>query len=269
MALIHCSFYSEALKIGTDVNVIIPTPHPMEDPINPGDYFHEGAKYQTLYLLHGTHGDYTDWQRFTSIELFAQLSKLMVVMPSAANSMYQDMIYGPQYFTYITEELPRFIRTLFPSSDKREDNFIAGLSMGSMGAYNCGIRRPDVYSKVIGLSGGMNMLWLNGSDDETATTQPWPFRAILPPPFDGKGTGLDDEPILRQHVKDGVELPDFYLAVGTEDFIYELSQKTRALMTELGLNFTYEEGPGVHDWVFWNTYIQKAIDWLDLKKTTV
>ena len=273
MALIHCNFFSEALRMNTDINVIIPTPHPVENPLNPGNYFHEGAKYQTLYLLHGTYGDYTDWQRLSSIEKYAQFAKLMVVMPSGANAMYQDMVYGPQYFTYLTEELPRYVRTLFPSSEKREDTFIGGLSMGSMGAYNAGIRRPDVYSKVIGLSGGMNFLSLNGTnakaEGQEDSTAPWPFKAILPPPFDGKGTGMDDEPILREHVKNGVVLPDFYLAVGTEDFIYSLSQKTRAIMAELGLNFTYEEGPGIHDWDFWDEYIQHAIKWLNLKNNTV
>lgn len=49
MALIHCNFFSEALRMNTDINVIIPTPHPVENPLNPGNYFHEGAKYQTLY----------------------------------------------------------------------------------------------------------------------------------------------------------------------------------------------------------------------------
>ncbi len=259
--------------MNTDINVIIPTPHPMENPLNPGNYFHNGAKYQTLYLLHGTYGDYTDWQRLSSIEKYAQFAKLMVVMPSGANAMYQDMVYGPQYFTYLTEELPQYVRTLFPSSQKRENTFIGGLSMGSMGAYNAGIRHPDVYSKVIGLSGGMNFLSLNNetakAENQEEDTPPWPFKAILPPPYDGKNTGMDDEPILRSHVKNGVLLPDFYLAVGTEDFIYALSQKTRAIMAELKLNFTYEEGPGIHDWNFWDEYIQHAIKWLNLKGTTV
>lgn len=274
MALIHCNFFSTALSMNTDINVIIPSPHPMETPLNPGNYFHTGAKFQTLYLLHGTYGDYTDWQRLTSIEKYAQFAKLMVVMPSGANAMYQDMVHGPQYFTFITEELPRFVRTMFPSSDKREDNFIGGLSMGAMGAYNIGIRRPDVFGKVIGLSGGMTFLSLNGPNtqadpNEEYNTAPWPFEAILPSPYDGKGTGLDDEPILREHVKNGDTLPDFYLAVGTEDFIHPLAQRTRELMTELGVNFTYEEGPGVHDWNFWDEYIQHAIQWLGLKNTTV
>jgi S-formylglutathione hydrolase FrmB len=28
---------------------------------------------------------------------------------------------------------------------------------------------------------------------------------------------------------------------------------------------TYEEGPGKHDWVFWDTYIKKILAWLPLE----
>lgn len=28
-----------------------------------------------------------------------------------------------------------------------------------------------------------------------------------------------------------------------------------------GVNHTYLESPGVHDWTFWNEYIEKAIMW--------
>ena len=214
MALIHCNFFSEALRSNTDINVIIPTPHPVETPLNPGNYFHKGAKYQVLYLLHGTYGDYTDWQRLSSIEKYAQFAKLMVVMPSGANAFYQDMASGPQYFTFMTEELPAFIQTVFPASEKREDTFIGGLSMGAGGALNLGIRRPDLYGKVIALSGGMNFLAAMDTSKPEAYDAPWPWKAIFPAPYDGVGSGLDDLPILKKQLADGVELPKIFLAVG-------------------------------------------------------
>jgi S-formylglutathione hydrolase FrmB len=34
-------------------------------------------------------------------------------------------------------------------------------------------------------------------------------------------------------------------------------------MTEIGLKHTYLESPGIHDWVFWDAYIEKALVWLD------
>ena len=30
------------------------------------------------------------------------------------------------------------------------------------------------------------------------------------------------------------------------------------------VDVTYEEGPGVHDWLFWDKYIYKALQWLPL-----
>ena len=84
--------------MNTDLNVIIPTPHPAETPLNLGNYFHKGAKYQVLYLLHGTYGDYTDWQRLTSIEKYAQEAKLMVVMPSGANAFIRIWPTAPSTF---------------------------------------------------------------------------------------------------------------------------------------------------------------------------
>ena len=115
MAFFQVNFFSPTLRFGTDVNVVIPTPN-SDELMNHKDtsYFHTGAKYQVLYLLHGAYGDYSDWMRLTSIEKYAQNHKIAVVMPSASNSFYQDMYRGSQYLTYLTEELPEFIESLFP-----------------------------------------------------------------------------------------------------------------------------------------------------------
>ena len=90
MANIHCNYYSNALQLNTDINVVIPTPN-SDELMNHKDtsYWREGAKYQVLYLLHGTYGDYSDWCHLTSIEKYAQNHKIMVVMPSvgASNSL--------------------------------------------------------------------------------------------------------------------------------------------------------------------------------------
>lgn len=259
------NFYSDALKFSTDVNVIVPTPSDI-DSKDTASYFEEGAKYQVLYLLHGTYADHHDWTRLSSIERYAQEAKLVVVFPSGENSFWQDMYIGPKYFTYITEELPRYIRTIFPVSAAREDTFIGGLSMGAFGALNAALRCPEKYAAAICLSYGMNLCEVIEAPDGS---QPWPFRAILPPPYDGKGTGLDDGAILERLVASGKELPRIYMAVGCDDFVYPRVQRTRAFMDNLKVPYTYEEGPGEHNWVFWDEYIQRGIRWLGVKGTTL
>jgi putative tributyrin esterase len=260
MALIHMTYISPAIATGVDVNVVIPTPRNSEVVAGKDGYFHEGAKFPVLYLLHGTWSDYSEWVRRTRLELFCDRYKLIVVMPSGANSFFQDMEAGGQYFTYMTEELPRYMKTIFPISDKREETFIGGLSMGAYAAFNIALRRPDLYSHAIALSGGFDFL----SQIILDKPQPWPWKAILPPPYDGRGTAMDDLPMLKEKVAAGVDLPKFYMAIGTEDFLYEAVQPSRKALAELGVDHVYVEGSGGHDWSFWDTYIEKAIAWTGL-----
>lgn len=92
-------------------------------------------KHPTLYLLHGLSDDHTIWLRRTSIERYVASMGLAVVMPAVHRSFYTDMDKGYRYWTFISEELPALARSFFPLSDKREDNFAAGLSMGGYGAF--------------------------------------------------------------------------------------------------------------------------------------
>lgn len=271
MANIHCNYYSDALKLNTDLNIIIPTPN-SDELMNHKDtsYWRAGAKYQVLYLLHGTYGDYSDWEHLTSIEKYAQNHKLMVVMPSVANSFYQDMAIGPKYLTFLTEELPAYITTLFPASPRREDNFVAGLSMGGYGAWHVAFTKPEQYAAAASLSGALSFPFdMKEYFDDPAS--PWPFRAIFEN-CDVKAVGSTEANLLIQVKKilaEGKPMPKLFQTVGTEDFTYDTNQAMRRALEELGVAFTYEEHPGIHDWDYWDTHIQRVLDWLPLANTTV
>lgn len=56
------------------------------------------------------------------------------------------------------------------------------------------------------------------------------------------------------------------MAIGTDDFLYERNQEYRKFLTEEGVDFTYEEGPGGHEWDFWDMQLKKFVDWLPLSK---
>jgi len=69
--------------------------------------------YKVLYLLHGLSDDASAWQRYTNIEILARERDLVVVMPDGGRSMYADMQNGQAYFTYLTEELPAYLKAVF------------------------------------------------------------------------------------------------------------------------------------------------------------
>lgn len=55
-------------------------------------------------------------------------------------------------YDYLTEELMPLIYGWFPASDRREDNFIAGLSMGGRGAIKYTVNHPELFAAAAVLS---------------------------------------------------------------------------------------------------------------------
>jgi S-formylglutathione hydrolase FrmB len=55
------------------------------------------------------------------------------------------------------------------------------------------------------------------------------------------------------------------LCCGTEDFLLQANRDYRDFLQKEEIDFTYEEGPGSHDWDFWDTYIKRVLDWLPLE----
>lgn len=151
MALLHTGFFSQALGMCVSCDVILP--QFSSSLIGMKTAAARGPR-KVLYLLHGMSDDETIWQRRTSIERYAAPLGLAVVMPAAQISSYANMAHGGRYFDYIADELPETMRGFFGFSDRREDNFIAGLSMGGAGCMKIGLARPERFGAIGCLSAG-------------------------------------------------------------------------------------------------------------------
>ncbi len=137
---------------------------PQRRPGDPQDNYQ--TPFRVLYLLHGYSDDQTAWQRWTSIERYAEGLNLAVVMPAAQNSFYTDMVHGGKFFTFLTEELPAVVHDLFPLSTERADTFVAGLSMGGYGAFKLALSRPDLYAAAASLSGALDICEVVKENDD-------------------------------------------------------------------------------------------------------
>ncbi|MNO08323.1 hypothetical protein D3C81_2309100 [compost metagenome] len=60
--------------------------------------------------------------------------------------------------------------------------------------------------------------------------------------------------------------PLLYQCCGTEDFLYKDNQTFRKACAKTSLSLTYEEGPGEHEWGYWDTKIRDVLAWLPLSK---
>lgn len=270
MAFFQVNFFSPTLGFNTDIDVFIPTPN-SDEILNKkkSDYFQKDRKYQVLYLLHGAYGDYTDWMRLTSIEKYAQNHKLAVVMPSASNSFYQDMFRGSDYLTYLTEELPKFVKAIFPISGRREDTFVAGLSMGGYGAVRLAFTKPEQYAACASLSGAIDIVSCKEQNDDGSIEGPFLWDSILEHADEIEGTDADLFALAKKQKALGKELPKVFQTCGTEDFIYQPNVSAHKKLLEAGVDVTYEEHPGIHDWDYWDTHIQRALDWMPLANNSV
>lgn len=275
MALMHLNFESEYLGSNTDVNIILPD-RPRE--ISSSAFYGNGKKYRVLWLLHGTFGDYTDWIRKSSIELYACENDLIVVMPSAGNSDYgtwNNFTLGYDSEKYIIEELMPLVYHWLPASSQREDNFIAGLSMGGQGALKFAMKYPQKFDAAAVLSYAPSDLREN--------------RDSLQKLFDQKRSDvMDDRDIMHMKQRqynvmhryetlddylnsdDNLwklvekvnpdDLPRLFFACGTEDpLVGPQFPLFRKHLEDLGIQAQYSQGPGSHEWRVWERDIQKAL----------
>ena len=261
MALMHVKFFSESLGMSVSMDAIIPQAANGQVGMSS---VADGGPYQTLYLLHGMSDDHTIWQRRTSIERYAADLGIAVIMPSTELGWYTDMYHGLKWWTYVSEELPRICRKFFPLSDKREDTFAAGLSMGGYGAAKLGLGAGETFSNVATLSGGLDVCAILSSPDITGDrTDLW--TNIFGPLEYCKGGDNDLFALAEKRAEKG-NMPRVYQWCGTEDFLYKHNVDFRDHLLKLGYDLTYEEGPGDHQWKYWDEKIQRVLEWLPIKK---
>jgi S-formylglutathione hydrolase FrmB len=250
MALVDCDFYSESLEMGASVTVVLP--QATETQIGVDAAAGPAGDLPVLYLLHGLSDDHSACTRYTSIERYAAAAGLAVVMPAVGRSFYADERHGHRYWTYLSEELPRVMGSFFRFSDRREDTFVAGLSMGGYGAVRLALTHPDRFAAVASLSGALDVLALAGL----------PERQDLFDRVYGGRPGADEDlfALLADATVD--DLPPMYVSCGTEDPLLPLSQRFAKEAVAAGAAVTTDFRPGEHEWGLWDDVIQDVIHWL-------
>lgn len=264
MALIQCDFFSDVLGLSTAMTVILPQATTKQIGLT-GSVLAE--KHPTLYLFHGMSDDHTIWLRRTSLERYVAPLGLAVVMPAVHRSFYTDMVYGHKYWTFISEELPSLARAFFPLSGNRDENFVAGLSMGGYGAFKLALTSPERYAAAASLSGALDIATtVRDIHDPELRAE---LQLVFGDPDSVAGSRNDLFHLARQ-VADSFQVkPRLYQCCGTADPLYESNVRAKEHFFSLGFDLTYEEGPGEHEWGYWDQQIQKVLDWLLLRKEFV
>lgn len=260
MAVISVNFNSDALLRKVNYLAIVPTDAPAD--LNGKK---DKGPYRTVYLLHGFTDDYHSWIQETRIVSLAMKYHIAVIMPDGCNSFYVDQECTDSHFgEYIGKELVEATRALFPLSHERKDTFIGGLSMGGYGAIRNGLKYNKTFGAIVGLSSALIEKQVVDSKEDSAIR--FDKRSYYKGIFGNLENLLTSDKYtfsLVKMLKEKKEsFPRIFMACGTEDFLIENNRALRDYFKSEGVDITYYESPGVHEWGFWDKYIEKAIPWL-------
>lgn len=266
------NFHSETLGFHTTVHVLFPEPHDY-GVLDNGPFDEE---LPVLYLLHGLRGGAHTWTAYTSLERYMHdaRKKLIVVMPEMGNDFYTDQAIGWKYFTYVSEELPRIMETFMRISPKRENTYVAGLSMGGYGALKMALARPEKFAYAAAFSSAVDIEMRmraaaqiqekadgpqsksDRDSKEVARTCEFIFGDV-----EGiHGSQNDLFHLLETTAQSDGPKPKLYISCGTADGLFgdnvRFFKKAQSLGYDVAFHEEVNEG---HAWRFWDKEIEKQI----------
>jgi putative tributyrin esterase len=273
MAVITCHLNETTLLgMATTVSIVIPEPPkgPLAPNQDPNHLVPADRKYPVLWLLHGGGDIHSDWLHRSDIFDLASEYGIAVVMPDAQMSFFVDMAHGPQWFTYLTEALPAYVYEHFPISDKREDNFVAGASMGGYGALLFALRRPDRYSAVALFGAGVQLPQQYAAGPVSLGPSGGDFDIILGNAFGERDTVLggpnDCYALARKVLEAGGPVPKVISLCGRNDFGFQQNIAYRDYLRKLGLGCDWYESDADHSFKTWHDFLPIVMEWLPIQK---
>ena len=210
-------------------------------------------KFPVLYLLHGSGGDETAWTELGCVprildNLIAkgEAVPMIVVMPNgnigvqaAPGETKDNLSFRPVMSNQIPsnykngtyeasfQEIISFTEKRFCAAKGKKNRAVAGLSMGGFHSLYIALNHPDSF----------NYLGL--------------FSAGLVPLF------TSDSPVYQnvdQKLKE-LRLKLFWIAIGKDDFLYDVNTEFRGKLDDLGVPYEYLETSRGHLWCNWRQYL--------------
>lgn len=267
MALVQVNFFSESLLRNVNLVCVIPNDKREMDGegLRPAD-----KPLKTLYMLHGIYSGEWDWLTQTRLFKYAKDRNLAVILPCGENGFYNDSpARHDLYSRFIGQELVAYTRSLFHLSDKREDTFIGGLSMGGLGAFEMGFRYPETFGYVGALSTATMAQEGFPEKDDTSMyllSNRTFFESVFGPEKTFEGSENDIYKLAKDLKESGKPLPKIFQAIGVEDPFLEGNQRLCKYLESIGIPVDYTEDKGGHDWAFWDRNMYRLFDWLPVEQ---
>lgn len=166
-----------------------------------------------------------------------------------ANPLCVDSAHGNAE-SYLSQDVPAWVRANLQVATDRESWAIGGLSNGGTCALQLAVRAPGVYGRFLDISGEYEPL--NGSRHDTIQEY-----------FDGDAAAY--AAINPVEIMQRQRFPDTAgrIAVGLADRTYQSQlRKVLAVCQGAGMDMSWLDVPGGHNWQAWAPGLELSLDWL-------
>ena len=212
------SLYSNILKASVKYNVYLP------------DGFNESGKtYPVVYLLHGLHGDYTDWAKRASAKAIAdeligtgEAVEMVIIMPNAGGD--------------------------------KGHRAVMGLSMGGGGSTVYSQRHPELFS-----SGYAMSAWLDYEDGHVKGNDGEKDKLYYVCKSVRDYSALDFIDNADEKTLEALRSVAWFIDCGDDDFLVELSFRLHMKMKAAKVKSELRIRNGVHNWEYWHGSLRLAL----------
>lgn len=252
MNLFSVNMFSEVLQTNVEVNIAMPSVECMKKC---------GKKPAVLYLLHGLYGSSQSWIINSNVLRYNKENNLAIVMPDMNNTFFVNNSAGIKYLDFCAYELLEFVEKTFNVSDKREDNFVCGLSMGGYGAYRIALERPEKFFAAFSLSGALDVVSISDEKNLNAWDEAVVDSFKLNFGKDGAKRGSKDDLFyLLKNLSEKEAKPKLFQYCGRQDYLYLVNIAFKNYIEKLQFDYSYLESEGEHNWDFWDEKICDVLE---------
>lgn len=237
------SFYSNALHRYMQYRVILPSSIAADQ------------KLVTVYLLHGGGGNFRDWSNYSDVARYAE-DGVALVMPEGDSSYYTNSVDRPQdrYEDYIVNDLIADVESRWPVKTGRQNRAVVGVSMGGFGAVKLGLKHPELFIFVGGISSAIDVPSRPFSIKRIGQ---WRSHKSIFGAW-GSPTRRENDPFVLVQSAHPAQAPYLFLTCGEQEGLLPANKKFAVLLEQHHFQFEFHTAPGGHDWNQWNRWLPEA-----------
>ena len=211
-----------------------------------------GETLPVVYLLHGGGGSYRDWSNYSDISRFAEKG-FILIMPEGRDSYWVNAADRPndRYEDFVINELVVDVERRYPAGRDRAHRAIVGVSMGGFGAVTLGLKHPDKFAFVGGISSALDV---PTRPFNIKRWRQWRYHASIFGPWNSEHRRSND-PFHLLRMTPTKQLPYFFLTCGDQEGLLPANEQFAALLRQKNIPSEFHNVHGGHTWDQWDQQI--------------